>query len=104
MTQDDEVVSFDVCSDDQYRENMSLSLQEGMVMVLSQWGKHITLSCVLLSSYCFFLIEPNNVGATDYNEMDWLDERTGCEPEGGVVGCDIDNAVAVFSDIVITYD
>ena len=30
--------------------------------------------------------------------MWWLDDKTGCQPEGGAVGCDIDNAYVTFSN------
>ena len=31
-------------------------------------------------------------GDSDTNNMGWLDDKTGCTPENGVVGCDINNA------------
>ncbi len=54
---------------------MNTYWEEGMVAIFSQWGSE------------------------DTNDMWWMDDMTGCEPEGGVVGCDIDNAVVVFSDL-----
>ncbi len=35
--------------------------------------------------------------------MWWLDDKTGCEPEGGVVGCDIENASVTYTDFSLTY-
>ncbi len=69
------MVSFSACNNPDYVRSMDPHWQDGMVFTLALWG------------------------SPDGNEMYWLDGKTGCEPEGGVVGCDIDNASVTFSDI-----
>ncbi len=46
---------------------------------------------------------PSLSGSSDVNDMWWLDDKTGCEPEGGVVGCDIENASVTYTDFSLTY-
>ncbi len=75
IEQNGNIVSFPVCGDPDYVSAMDPYWQDGMVYVVALWGSE------------------------DSNDMGWLDDRTGCEPEGGVVGCDINNAYVTFSNI-----
>ena len=66
--------SFDICyGNGDYLNTMSEYWEDGMVLAFSLWG-----SC-------------------ETNDMWWLDDRTGCQGEGGCVGCDIGNAWVTWS-------
>ncbi len=75
IEQDGNMFSFSPCNDPDYVSSMDPNWKDGMVYVMSLWGSE------------------------DTNDMYWLDDKTGCEPEGGVVGCDINNASVTFSNI-----
>ncbi len=74
VEQNGEIFSWNDCTDTNYVTSMNPYWEGGMVPILSQWGSE------------------------DTNEMWWLDDKTGCQPEGGVVGCDINNAYVTYSD------
>ncbi len=74
VEQGSEVFTWTDCNDVNYINSMDVYWEEGMVPIFSLWGSE------------------------DTNDMWWMDDKTGCQPEGGVVGCDIDNAIVVFSD------
>jgi len=74
MSQNGNEASFDICyGNGDYLNTMSEYWEDGMVLAFSLWG-----SC-------------------DNNDMWWLDDRTGCQGEGGCVGCDIGNAWVTWS-------
>ncbi len=72
IEQNGNTFSFSICDDPERVSQMDPNWQDGMVHIMSLWGDE------------------------DTNDMSWLDDRTGCEPEGGVVGCDINNAYVTY--------